>query len=134
LTQKGRFQDALNIVNQVRKRCGYPTEAKLSDYTGDVMRGVQLTVLQERQYELLGEGKRWFDLCRIDKMYDFSNNGYAYLRSVMNPILSSRTGATPFDNTANVPNGMGRILYPINSDAFNANSKLRGDQNPPYDE
>ncbi|SIO51651.1 RagB/SusD family nutrient uptake outer membrane protein [Chitinophaga niabensis] len=134
LTHKGRYQEALNILNQIRSRCGYPVQAQLADFTGDVMKGIERAILKERQYEFLGEGKRWFDLCRIDKMYDFSNNGYAYLRETMNPILSARVGATPFDNTASVPNGMGRILYPINSDAFNANSKLRGDQNPPYDE
>lgn len=134
LCHKNDFQVALDIVNKVRERCGYTTKALLADYTGDVLKGVERTILLERQYELLGEGKRWFDLCRIDKMYDFSNNGYAYLRSIMNPILSARSGATPFDNTALVPNGMGRILYPINSDAFNANPKLVGDQNPPYDE
>jgi len=134
LAHKNNYQGALDIVNIVRERCGYKTKALISDYTGDVMKGIEKTVLQERQYEFLGEGKRWFDLCRIDKMYDFTNNGYAYLRSVMNPILTARTGATPFDNNAAVPNGMGRILYPINSDAFNANPKLVGDQNPPYDE
>lgn len=134
LAHKARYQEALDIVNKVRERCGYTTKALLADYTGDVLKGIERTILQERQYELLGEGKRWFDLCRIDKMYDFTNNGYAYLRSIMNPILSARSGATPFDNTALVPNGMGRILYPINSDAFNANPKLVGDQNPPYDE
>lgn len=134
LAHRNRFQEALDIVNTVRERVGYKQKALLSDYTGDIMKGIERTILQERQYEFLGEGKRWFDLCRIDKMYDFTNTGYAYLREVMNPVLAAREGAALFDNNASTPNGMGRILYPINSDAFNANPKLVGDQNPPYDE
>jgi starch-binding outer membrane protein, SusD/RagB family len=129
LNQKGQSQQALDIVNKVRSRVGYTVQAKLTDYMGDVKRGVQLTILKERQLELLGEGKRWFDLTRIDKIYDYTNAGYQYLRETMNPILTTRTGAILFENEH-----MGRVLYPINSAMFNANSKLIGDQNPPYDE
>lgn len=129
LTHKGQYQAALDIVNKVRSRVGYTVQAKLTDYTGDVMKGVERTVLKERQLELLGEGKRWFDLCRIGTIYKYDNTGYEYLREILNPILSTRTGAILYDGQ-----NVGRVLYPINSDMFNANSKLRGDQNPPYDE
>jgi hypothetical protein len=129
LNQKGQRQQALDIVNKVRSRVGYNVQAKLTDYTGDITRGIQLTILKERQIELIGEGKRWFDMTRIDKIYDYTNAGYQYLRDIMNPILANRTGAILFENE-----NMGRVLYPINSDMFDANSKLRGDQNPPYDE
>ncbi|MGX5821001.1 RagB/SusD family nutrient uptake outer membrane protein [Chitinophaga lutea] len=134
LTHVGRHLEALDIVNKVRSRVGYTVQAKLADYTGDITKGIERTILQERQFELMGEGKRWFDLCRIGKTYDFSNNGYEYLREMMNPILAGRNGAPLFENGANTPNGMGRILYPINSDVFNANPLLRGHQNQPYDE
>ena len=77
----------------------------------------------------MGEGKRWFDLCRIDKIYDYTNAGYAYLRETLNPILATRSGSILYENE-----NMGRILYPINAAMFNANPKLRGDQNQPYDE
>jgi hypothetical protein len=43
--------------------------------------------------------------------------------------LTGRNGSILYEGA-----NMGRILYPINSAAFNANSKLLGDQNPPYDE
>ena len=129
LTHKERYQEALDIVNKVRSRVGYTVEAKVTDYTADIMKGIEQTVLKERQLELLGEGKRWFDLCRIGKIYDYSDEGYDYLRETMNPILANRTGAILYEGV-----NMGRILYPINSDIFNANSKLVGDQNPPYDE
>jgi len=78
---------------------------------------------------LIGEGKRWFDLCRIGKIYDYSDSGYAYLREVMNPILSEINGAILYEGK-----NTGRVLYPLNSAVFNANPKLVGDQNPPYDE
>ena len=129
LNQKGQYQPALDIVNKVRSRVGYTVQAKLTDYTGDIKKGIELTILKERQLELLGEGKRWFDLMRIDKIYDYTNAGYKYLRDIMNPILATRTGAIQFDGV-----NMGRILFPINSNIFNTNPKLVGDQNPPYDE
>ena len=129
LNQKGQYQQALDIVNIVRNRVGYTVQAKLTDYTGDIKKGIELTILKERQLELMGEGKRWFDLSRIDKIYDYTNAGYKYLRDIMNPILASRTGSILFEN-----DNMGRVLFPINSDMFNANLKLVGDQNPPYDE
>jgi hypothetical protein len=129
LNKMGDHQAALDIVNTVRNRVGYTVNAQLSDYTGDLTEGIERTILTERQLELVGEGKRWFDMTRIGNIYDYTNGGYQYLREIMNPILSGRTGAIQFDGV-----NMGRILFPINSDMFDANSKLVGDQNPPYDE
>jgi hypothetical protein len=129
LAHTGKYQEALDIVNNIRKRVGYTVTAKLSDYTDDLTAGIENTILNERQLELLGEGKRWFDLCRIGKIYDYSDNGYGYLKTIMNPILSTTTGGIQFAGI-----NMGRVLFPINSAAFNANRKLLGDQNPPYDE
>ena len=127
------FQLALNIVNTTRSRVGYNVQAKLADYTGtqeQIAIAIQRTVLQERQLELVGEGRRWFDLCRIGRTYDFTLSGYNFLREIMNPILSARAGAVAYDSDIN----MGRILYPINSDVINANPLLKGKQNPPYSE
>lgn len=129
LAHKGRHQEALDIVNKVRSRVGYTVQATLADYTGDISKGIERTILKERQLELLGEGKRWFDLSRIDKIYDYTNAGYQYLRETLNPIIAARTGGIIYEGEH-----MGRVLYPINSDMFNANLKLVGDQNPPYDE
>ncbi|MGN6266215.1 MAG: RagB/SusD family nutrient uptake outer membrane protein [Ginsengibacter sp.] len=129
LANVARYQEALDIVNSIRKRVGYNVEAKLSDYSGDLTTEIERTVLDERQIELIGEGKRWFDLCRIGKIYDYSDDGYSYLREVMNPILADIDGAILYEGV-----NMGRVLYPLNSSVFNANPKLVGDQNPPYDE
>lgn len=129
LNQKGQYQQALDIVNKVRSRVGYTVQAKLTDYPVDIKKGIELTLLRERQFEFIGEGKRWFDLCRIGKIYDYTNAGYDYLRATMNPLLATRSGAIQYKDL-----NMGRILFPINSNMFNANRKLGGDQNPPYDE
>jgi hypothetical protein len=129
LAHTNKHQQALDIVNTVRSRVGYTVQAKLTDYTGDLTTGVEATILKERQLELYGEGKRWFDMCRIGKIYDYTNAGYSYLRDIMNPIITSRTGGILYDGA-----NMGRILFPINSAMFNANAKLVGDQNPPYDQ
>jgi starch-binding outer membrane protein, SusD/RagB family len=129
LNRKGRHQEALDIVNTVRSRVGYTIPALLSDYTGDIIKGIEYTILEERQLELLAEGKRWFDICRIGTIYNYTDAGYEYLREIMNPILASRSGSILYQGE-----NMGRVLYPINSDMFDANSALIGDQNPPYDE
>jgi starch-binding outer membrane protein, SusD/RagB family len=128
LNKKGLHQEALDIVNTVRNRVGYTVNAQLADYPPDPTDEIERTILTERQLELVGEGKRWFDLMRIGTIYDYTN-GYEYLREVMNPILASRSGSIQFEGA-----NMGRILFPINSDMFDANSKLVGFQNPPYDE
>ncbi|WP_026904123.1 RagB/SusD family nutrient uptake outer membrane protein [Pedobacter glucosidilyticus] len=133
LARTGSHQQALDIVNAVRNRVGYTIQARLSDYSGtsdQIGIAIQRTVLEERQLELLGEGKRWFDLCRIGNIYDYSLNGYEYLREIMNPVLSSRAGSVVYNSNE----AMGRILYPINSAVINANPLLRGKQNPPYSE
>ena len=130
LNKLDKPQEALDIVNQVRARVGYTTQAKLTDYDPTQLKDlIEITILKERQLEFLGEGKRWFDMCRIGKIYDYSDAGYLYLRNIMNPLITRRVGGIPYTGINNY-----RILYPINSDAFNANPELRRDQNLPYDE
>lgn len=110
LNKADRKPEARAIVNTIRTRMGYapkatetntPTEAILED-----------VILTERQLELWGEGKRWFDLIR-------TNN----VRKVMDPILVGR----------GIPEGFGddrKILFPIHSSVFEANKNII--QNEPY--
>lgn len=136
LNRTGQPQQALDIVNTVRNRVGYNVRAVLSDYSGDITAGIESTILTERKIELMGEGKRWFDLCRIGRIYDYSNAGYGYLRETMNAVLTERRNRSSLYAGSLLFEGanMGRILFPINSIAFNNNPRLLGDQNPPYDE
>ena len=67
----GPTADALDALNQVRRRAyGKNTKTpssvdfKLSDYTASTFADL---VIQERGYETMFEGKRWFDLKRLGK-------------------------------------------------------------------
>jgi hypothetical protein len=120
--RKTEYQKALDIVNQVRKRVGFEVEAKLVEFENPET-DVFDCIMNERQLELLGEGKRWFDLIRV------SNSSFDYFHKIMDPIMAFRSGSASF-----IGANEGRVLFPIQSNAFAANPKLRGDQNPPYSE
>ncbi|MDR3061445.1 MAG: RagB/SusD family nutrient uptake outer membrane protein [Dysgonamonadaceae bacterium] len=149
LAMTGKYAESLEILKKIRSRVGYtPTEDAdptnyMAYYDAFPNKGEKLqeVIVDERQLEFLTEGKRWFDLCRVGKTifsgtyYDASGNlpykipdagYYTYLKAKMNGI---RSDFTDFEG-----DNMGRILFPIVSGAFTANSKLKGDQNPPYDE
>jgi hypothetical protein len=149
LAMTGNYAGALEILVKMRARVGYsPTvEEDPTNYMtyydafSDKGGKMQEVIADERQLEFLAEGKRWFDLCRVGKTiftspyydesgnppYKIPDNGYyVYLKEKMNGIRSDFTDFSG-DN-------MGRILFPIVSGAFTANSLLKGDQNPPYDE
>lgn len=100
-----KWQEALNILGStVRKRAG--VEAKTRPMNSFSSRDQLIDyILDEKQIEQVGEGKRWFDLVR---------NGKAV--QVMNPI-----------------NGMSReaqTLFPIHQTLINQNSELK--QNAEY--
>jgi hypothetical protein len=149
LAMTGKYAEALTILAKMRSRVGYaPTQEEdptnyMAYYDTFPNKGekMQEVIADERQLEFLAEGKRWFDLCRVGKTvftspyydesgnppYKIPDNGcYTYLKEKMNGI---RSDFTNFEG-----DNMGRVLFPIVSGAFTANSLLRGDQNPPYDE
>lgn len=111
LNKVGRSNEAMTIVNSIRSRMGYmKTVTELN--TPDVA-SLENAILIERQLELWGEGKRWFDLIRTDKVVP-----------IMDPILKGVYGiADGFGDT-------GKILFPIHSSVFEANPLIK--QNPPY--
>lgn len=114
LNRKGEYQDAIIEMNKVRRRAGL-SEKTLSDYTGangvDWVK-IEDDILQERQFELFGEGKRWFDLMRTGR-----------LESVMN---------TFYDGYITTYGGQEFIKYtedwqkywPVSQDILNENEKL----------
>lgn len=107
--QLGNDARALELVNQIRTARQLPTvdaaefgatqEARL-DY-----------ILDERQLELFGEGKRWWDLLRNNKQYE-----------VLNPILDARDEGVPLTED--------RLVWPIHIDHLIENPLLN--QNPGY--
>lgn len=122
LNKSGDMNKALTYLNYIRVRANLPAYTTASPEVGD---GVNLdpvkmenAILQERQWELFGEGKRWFDLVRTD-----------HVLQVMDPILKRRQT----DNGSTIINGFGdlrRMLWPINRAVLNANNTLQ--QNNPY--
>src|SRR5438045_3965519 len=76
LNKKGDLTDALKYLNLIHVRAGltpylttqFTTQAAMED-----------GILWERQWELFGEGKRWFDLVRTDHVFQ-----------IMDPVLISR--------------------------------------------
>lgn len=100
----GKWEEALDIVKRIRTRAGIgATTLPVTSFasTEDVID----YILKERQIELVGEGKRWFDLVRTNTW-----------KKVMKPI-----------------NGMDderKTLFPINFSHIIENPQIK--QNPGY--
>lgn len=121
LNQLGRGNEALEIVNKIRKRVGYLADAKKEVSATSNKEEVETVILLERQLEFMAEGKRWFDLVRTNRVIP-----------VMDKVIKERQSAIGI-----APTGFGdegRILAPIYYREFEANPALKGDQNKPYSE
>lgn len=67
----GPTAQAYEALNQVRQRARYnQSDSVLPDLSGLTQSGFRDAVLQERHWELVGEGKRWFDLKRTDQLVE----------------------------------------------------------------
>lgn len=116
INSTGYKTEAVKLLNDVRKRANVPL------YTEDqftTQEELETAILNERQVELFGEGKRWFDLIRTERLI-----------AVMEPVIKERQRQRNFAQT-----GFGdprRVLLPISRTALNENPKLI--QNQPYSE
>lgn len=102
LVHQSKWEEALDIVKKIRDRAGLLTPTALDFASEDDLLDF---IMRERQIELLGEGRRWFDLLRTNSW-----------KEVMGPI-----------------NGMqddGNELFPIHYSHLIENQKLT--QNPYY--
>ncbi|MDP4227380.1 MAG: RagB/SusD family nutrient uptake outer membrane protein [Bacteroidota bacterium] len=133
LNQTGNSTAAVNIVNLMRSRANVKKCTDPSTWNvPNIVNAVEDTILNERHWELFGEGKRWFDLIRT-----------YHAHSVMSPIIKQRLrryyGST-YDPSAAVDDfstedKSGRTidpkeLWPLNRTILNDNVNLT--QNNPY--
>lgn len=115
LAKRGNAEDlseAIEIINTVRSRVGYDVTMLPTSSQQDIIDAIDL----ERRLELWGEGVRWYDLIRQDRVIE-----------VMDPVLKARGNENGFGDKQ-------YILWPIHQAAFEGNPLLSGDQNPGYSE
>jgi hypothetical protein len=93
-----------------------PTQASMVD-----------AILQEEQYELLGEGKRWFDIVRMGRVHQIMDP-YMNARNATTTVVNGVTIITP--DTKGFIDAPNRIYWPLSQSALNANKQLV--QNPGY--
>jgi len=120
---KPLLEEAFNLVNAVNKRsvCQSQLVDTLlrSDYgTKSQMENL---VMQERQRELMYEGKRWFDLVRLSQR---TGSTQTLIQAAMRKVT---TGG---DLIANKLTKMDAIYWPYNNDEIKINKNLK--QNPAF--
>lgn len=115
LNKSGDRANALRYLNLVHQRATLPAYTAVALATETDM---ETAIIQERQWELFAEGKRWFDLVRTDRVI-----------LVMDPLVSARQIAEGAAQT-----GWGtdkrRYMWPLHRNVLNANPNLA--QNQPY--
>jgi starch-binding outer membrane protein, SusD/RagB family len=115
LNKIGDRTNARRYLNLVHQRATLPayTAAQLTTETE-----MEDAIIQERQWELFAEGKRWFDLVRTNRVMQ-----------IMDPVVKARQVAEGAD-----PVGWGtdkrRYMWPLHRNVLNANPSLV--QNQPY--
>lgn len=120
LNKTGDRAGALKYLNFIRVRAGL---AALSADDPSVANEAIMedTILQERRYELFGEGKRWFDLVRTN-----------HVNKIMDPVINRRL--TRLQGGIPATGGFGplkeKLLWPINRFVLEDNRQLV--QNPTY--
>jgi starch-binding outer membrane protein, SusD/RagB family len=115
LNKTGDRTNALKYLNFVHQRATLPAYTAVQLATEVQMEDA---IIQERQWELFDEGKRWFDLTRTDHVF-----------VAMDALMKSRQLAAGAAQT-----GWGtdkrRYLWPLHRNVLNANPNMK--QNPPY--
>ncbi|MEX1238489.1 MAG: RagB/SusD family nutrient uptake outer membrane protein [Cyclobacteriaceae bacterium] len=112
--QLGNEQEAVDLLNDIKTRAGMDP-VSVDDF--NTIEELEMAILDERQFELFAEGKRWFDLRRTGLVV-----------TIMGPLLEQRQAEAGLTVVGFGDEGL--ILFPVNRDVLNANPSLV--QNPPY--
>ena len=111
---------AIQILNDIRASRGSSVQFDINDYPvklGSGKTSRERLIMDERQLEFFGEGKRWFDLRRMDWGYDILDAHVEYLQ------YQDGDDITGFGSR-------NRLLFPIYLSNIANNSLLV--QNPGY--
>mgnify|MGYP001226994486 CR=1 FL=1 len=119
LVQLGGFQEAANLLNQVRNRALIPPAAETGNknYLEDL-------ILEERAREFCGEGKRWFDLIRFGR-----RDNYARMDRLIEILAENKSYEEAQIIRSKYSNPDSWYL-PIHQDEIDQNNML--EQNPYY--
>ena len=113
----GLGESCSTYVNDVRKRA-YGDEYAGNEYADGSFEANELTILHERDKEFVWEGKRWFDVVR---MQDASHNSLVFSAAANYPSTS------PLISTSEKH----KLLWPLDISTMNINPLL--EQTPGYD-
>ncbi len=119
LSQLGRYNEALQIINQIRERANIATRNIAFNNVA-----FEDAILEERALEFAYEGKRWFDLLRMGR-----RNNYARKSKLIEIMVSNASSTQKRVLSAKLTNPMGWYL-PIYYTEIERNIKLT--QNPYY--
>lgn len=114
----GDMTTALKYLNFVRKRAALPLYDAADPLVAS-KQAMENAILNERQMELFGEGKRWFDLVRTN-----------HVKEVMDPILKRRQLEAGNLEAPGFIDPEQKAYWPISRNVLNSNPKLI--QNPGY--
>lgn len=122
LVMSGDLAGAKDIVqNEIRSRAGLsaPIPLPATEYEALVM------VMDERQKEFIGEGKRWFDILRMAK-----RDNYKYKQYLLDVLLEN-VAAKEYDVWASKLSDVNSYYLPVHKDEID-NGKGILEQNPYY--
>lgn len=119
----GNCEEAFGIVKAVNMRACKGRSSLV--YEADNMKKI---VLDERQRELMFEGKRWYDLMRMVRHADNPVNAMSTLRSA---YLQRKYGTGGRDAVARM-GSLDNLYLPFYQKEMDVNPLLEQDQNPAY--
>lgn len=116
-------QEAFSLVEAVNERaCGGQTKLTYDQTT------IKEQILEERQRELMFEGKRWYDLVR---MVRHSDNPTQAMRTLRNTYLLRKYDTGGQDAIARMAS-INNLYLPFYQSEVDVNPLLESDQNPAY--